>query len=130
APSVAGPFENTDALRRSLLLRGLPVDALERLLATAQRKSYRRGEVLFRQGEPAFGLDLIVAGRLKRVLLRETGEEAILSVLGPGDLAGEISLLDGEPRSATIVALEPVETVILSRADFLDLLQRSPEMLK
>ncbi len=115
-----------EALARSPLLSNLPADALNRLVAVARRRTYRRGEVVFHQGDPGHALYLITEGRLKVVLPAETGEEAILNVLGPGDVLGELALLDAEPRSATIVALEPVELVILAREDFLELLRRSP----
>jgi CRP/FNR family transcriptional regulator/CRP/FNR family cyclic AMP-dependent transcriptional regulator len=100
------------------------------LLALTRRRRYGRGDVLFHQGDPGHGLHLVIAGHLKVVLLRETGEEVVLSILGPGDVAGEMALLDSAPRSATVVALEDVETATLSRADFLGLLRRSPETVQ
>ena len=52
------------------------------------------------------------------MLPSETGDEAVLKIIGPGEIFGEMALLDGSPRSATVVTLEPVETATLSRADF------------
>jgi CRP/FNR family transcriptional regulator/CRP/FNR family cyclic AMP-dependent transcriptional regulator len=112
------------------LLRALPREELGPLLALTRRRRYRRGDVLFHQGDPGHGLYLVIAGHLKVVLLRETGEELILSILGPGDVVGEMALLDSAPRSATVVALEAVETATLSRGDFLGLLRRSPETVQ
>src|SRR5207248_7876951 len=89
-------------------------------------RAYRRGEVVFHQGDPGEALHVVRQGRVKIVLLSESGEEAVLGLLGPGDVFGEMALLDGGPRSATIVALEPVETATLRRDDLLRLLRRSP----
>lgn len=94
---------NVEALRRSAVLGGLPEAELAQL---------------------------VLAGQLKAVLPSEGGEEAVLSVMGSGETFGEIALLDGGPRSATIVALEPVQTATLGRADFLNLLRRSPAALE
>jgi CRP/FNR family transcriptional regulator/CRP/FNR family cyclic AMP-dependent transcriptional regulator len=124
------PSLRLEVLQRAALLRGLPAEELEPLLALTRRRRYRRGDVLFHQGDPGHGLHFVIAGHLKVVQLRETGEELILSILGPGDIAGEMALLDGAPRSATVVALEEVETATLGRADFLDLLRRSPETVR
>ncbi len=120
------PPPDADTLARSVVLRGLPPAELEALRPKLRRRLYKRGETVMRQGDPGHALYVITAGRLKVVLPAETGEEAILNVLGPGDILGELALLDAEPRSATIVALEPVEAVTLAREDFLELLRRSP----
>jgi CRP/FNR family cyclic AMP-dependent transcriptional regulator len=124
------PSVRLEVLQRASLLRGLPCEELEPLLTLTRRRRYRRGDVLFHQGDPGHGLHFVITGHLKVVHLRETGEELILSILGPGDVAGEMSLLDGAPRSATVTALEDVETATLSRADFLGLLRRSPETVQ
>ena len=98
----------------------------ELLQGRLRRRTFRRGEVVFHRGDPGDTLHVVRRGRLKIATLTESGEEAILTVLGPDDLFGEITLLDGGPRSATVVALEEVETATLSRRDFLDLLRSSP----
>ena len=95
------------------------------LEAALRRRTYRRGEVVFHRGDPGDTLHVVRRGRLKIVAPTESGAEGVLTVLGPGDLFGEITLLDGGPRSATVVALEEVETATLSRRDFLELLRRS-----
>jgi CRP/FNR family transcriptional regulator/CRP/FNR family cyclic AMP-dependent transcriptional regulator len=113
-------------LRDSWVLRALPPAELEQLARQMRPRSYRRGEVIVHQGDPADSLHVIVQGHVKVVLFTETGEEALLSILGQGELFGELALLDSSPRSATIVALEPVETAVLTRTEFLALLRRSP----
>jgi CRP/FNR family transcriptional regulator/CRP/FNR family cyclic AMP-dependent transcriptional regulator len=108
------------------MLDELPPEEREPLAAVLRRRTYRRGEVVFHLGDPGQTLHFVRRGRLKIVIPGESGEEAVLTVVGPGDMFGEITLLDGGPRSATVTALEEVETATLSRSDFLELLHRSP----
>ncbi len=99
---------------------------LERL---ARRRAYAEGEVIVSEAEPGDALYVLLRGRVKVVLYGESGREVILSIFKePGDFFGEMSLLDDEPRSATVVALEPSTLVVLSRADFRAHLARHPRV--
>jgi CRP/FNR family cyclic AMP-dependent transcriptional regulator len=117
----------TEVFTRSPLLANLPSDVLARLAGSARRRTYRRGEVIFHQGDPGDALHFITAGRVKVVLDAETGEEAVIAILGPGECFGELALIDGEPRSATVETLEPVQTVSLARADFMGFIRDNPQ---
>jgi len=101
---------------------GLDPAALERLAATMRSRRFRRGEVIFHIGDPGDALFVIVSGEVKISLPSETGDEAILATLRPGDVFGELALLDGAPRSASASALMPTETVILPRDRFRELI--------
>lgn len=101
---------------------GLEPDALERLAATMRARRFRRGEVIFHIGDPGDALFVIVTGEVKISLPSETGDEAILATLRPGDVFGELALLDGAPRSASASALTPTETVVLPRDRFRELI--------
>lgn len=116
----------TEVFTRSPLLANLPPDALSRLAGSARRRCYRRGEVIFHQGDPGDSLHFLTDGRVKVVLDAETGEEAVIAILSPGDCFGELALIDGEPRSATVMTLEAVQTVSLSRADFMTFIRDNP----
>jgi CRP-like cAMP-binding protein len=116
----------TEVFTRSPLLANLPSEALARLAGSARRRSYRRGEVIFHQGDPGDALHFITSGRVKVVLDAETGEEAVIAILGPGDSFGELALIDGEPRSATVETLEPVQTLSLSRPEFMAFIRDNP----
>jgi CRP-like cAMP-binding protein len=94
---------------------GLEPAALDRLAAGMRSRRFRRGEVIFHIGDPGDALFVIVSGEVKISLPSETGDEAILATLRPGDVFGELALLDGAPRSASASALSPTETVILPR---------------
>jgi CRP/FNR family cyclic AMP-dependent transcriptional regulator len=91
---------------------GLDPDALERLAASMRSRRFRRGEVIFHIGDPGDALFAIISGEVKITLPAETGEEAILATLRPGDVFGELALLDGAPRSASATALTPTEAVV------------------
>jgi CRP/FNR family transcriptional regulator/CRP/FNR family cyclic AMP-dependent transcriptional regulator len=117
---------DVDVLSRSLVLRALPRPELQQLAAAMRPRLYRRGEVVFHQDDPGQTLHLVCRGHLKIVRCSQAGAEAVLAIVGPSDLFGEMALLDGGPRSATVVALEPVETATLHRTDLLELLRRSP----
>jgi CRP/FNR family cyclic AMP-dependent transcriptional regulator len=102
----------------------LEADDLRALATSCRSRTFERGEVLFHEGDPSTGLYILRSGRVKIVLVDASGEETVLHVEGPGDCLGELSLVDGEPRSATAVALERVDALALHRQDFLDLLDR------
>ena len=80
---------------------------LHRLTEELRGRRYRKGETIFVTGDPGTSLCVIETGRVKLVLASVDGREVILDLLGPGDVFGELALLDGEPRSADAVAVEP-----------------------
>lgn len=107
------------ALRAMPLLAGYDDAALAQVAAGARLRRFRRGEVIFHRGDVGAALFIVEAGRVKIVVPTESGEEALLTVMRPGDFFGELALLDGAPRSATAVALEPVSLWSLHLADLL-----------
>jgi CRP-like cAMP-binding protein len=115
-----------EALGRIQLFSGLaPVD-LAHLADGLRTRRFRRGEVLFHQGDPGDSLFIVSTGTVKIVLPSEEGDEAILTTIGPGAFFGELALLDDAPRSATAVAMEPTETFVLRRDAFRALIDGSP----
>jgi len=114
------------ALTAMPFFAGLDAAALDRVAGGTRLRRFRRGEVIFHVGDPGDALFLISSGSVKITLPSETGEEAILATLLPGEVFGELSLLDGAPRSATAVALEPTETMVLLRDRFRQLLATEP----
>lgn len=122
----AGPDLVTDALRGSALFRRLGEAALGRLADQMVRHRYRRGEVIFHEGDPGESLHLIAEGRVKIGRISPDGDEVIVAVLGAGDAFGELVLLDGAPRSAKATALEATETLSLARSVFVRLVDDDP----
>jgi CRP/FNR family cyclic AMP-dependent transcriptional regulator len=114
------------ALSRVPLFSGLDDRALIALASTARTRRFRRGEVIFRQGDPGDGMHVIVTGRVKISSTSDDGAEAILATLPAGDFFGTLALLDGAPRSAAATALGTTETLTLPRDPFLALLDAEP----
>ncbi len=109
--------------RRSPLFAGFGPSELESLEKCLVRRQYAGGQVLFHIGDEGGSLHIIESGRVKIALPSYSGEELILTVLGAGELLGELSLFDGKPRSATAQALEKTETLCLQRKDLLALMR-------
>lgn len=103
-------------------------DELEKLLVICKEKSYPKDSVIFQKEDPGNFFFLICSGRVKVIIETEEGKEGILAILYPTEFFGEMSLLDGEPRSATVVALEETKVVIIERNEFLNLLYKHPEL--
>lgn len=112
-------------LTDSVLLRGIPEQELLKIESFIRLVTYRRGKVIFRKGDPGRGMMMVVSGRVK-ITSPNGPNEAFFGVMGPGDIFGEIALLDGGPRTADAVALEETELLVLDRRDFLPLVQRHP----
>jgi len=82
------------------------------------------------EGDPADGLYVVVSGRIKVLLSDNDGKEVVLTVESAGACFGEIALLDEEPRSASVAALENTELLIIYRDQFMDLLDNHPEFVR
>jgi CRP/FNR family transcriptional regulator, cyclic AMP receptor protein len=89
-------------------------------------RRFARGQALLHQGQIPDRVLLLRSGRVKVYSTTASGKDVVLAVRGPGELVGELSALDEEPRSASIVAVEPVEAVVLSLADFRGFLIEHP----
>lgn len=100
----------------------------ERVFARAHAKTFARGEAIFAKGDPGQSLLAVASGTVKVGVLSPEGREIVLNLLGEGQVLGEISLLDGRPRSADAAALTACELLILDRRDFLPLLREAPEL--
>lgn len=107
------------------------LDALEPPAHTALReratlRRVPRGGALFHEQTVPSSVAVLVAGRVKLTRVTAEGRDVLLAIRGPGELLGEQSAIDGAPRSATAVALEPVEALTLSASDFLAFVSRTP----
>jgi CRP/FNR family cyclic AMP-dependent transcriptional regulator len=90
------------------------------------RKKYKKGNIVVLEKEMGAALFVIISGKVKIVRTDEDGREVILSIFGPGEFFGEMSLLDGLARSASVVALAKAELFMIHRRDFLKLLTEHP----
>ncbi|HEU0242765.1 MAG TPA: Crp/Fnr family transcriptional regulator [Candidatus Limnocylindrales bacterium] len=118
-----------EALERCVLFQHVDVQGLDACLACLRLRRFKREETVFHQGDPGDALYIVVSGSVKVVLpAPDTGEGAILATLGRGQFFGELAMLDGQPHSADVVALEPTETLVLGRADFERLFESEPSI--
>jgi CRP/FNR family transcriptional regulator, cyclic AMP receptor protein len=115
-------------LQRNYLFRGLSDVALERIASLASRRSYKKGAVIFAQGERGDALFGVVAGRVRISASGAGGQEVFLNIMEPGDTFGEIAVMDGRPRTAAATALDHATVIIVKRFDFLQLLEREPQL--
>lgn len=117
-----------DVLRHVPLFASLPDPELQAFAPLMRERRVPKGGVILMQGDPGDALYLIGAGQVKVVLIGEDGREVILSVLGPGSFFGDMSLLDDEPRSAHVFAMEDSLLLQLRREDFQARLRSSPDV--
>ena len=127
-PRMVDTSSMTDALAAVPLFAGLDAAGLADLARGMRVRRFRRGETVFHVGDPGDALFIVMAGSIKITLPADTGDEAILATLRSGDFFGELALLDGAPRSATAVAIEPTETYVLSRDGFRELIASQAQM--
>jgi CRP-like cAMP-binding protein len=117
------------ALLRSIaLFQGLSDRELDMLLALTTTKKLKKRAFLFRKGEPGNALFALMEGRLKATGEGRDGKEVVFSFMDPGEVIGEIALLDQEPRSATVQAVEDAALLTLHRRDLLPFLDRNPKV--
>lgn len=112
-----------DDLRRIGLFGGLDDESLEDLAASLPEREPAPGELIFREGEPGRELYVVLSGELEVQKRAPRGTDVRLAMLGPGDWFGEMSVLDVQPRSATVRALAPSRLLVM-RAQDLDALYR------
>lgn len=116
------------------LLKSLPLfselgdDELVEIWKLVQIRSYKKSNIILFEEDPGDSLFIIKEGKVKITRLSEEGKEVILSILGEGEFFGEMSLLDGESRSANVIALADSEVFILKREDFLNILTDNPQI--
>jgi CRP-like cAMP-binding protein len=108
------------------VLAGLAPSERKEFVAAARRRTFRRGEIIFHEGDPADTVHLLTEGRVAVRVTTPLGDVAILTVLGPGQVFGELALLADTARTATIVALQRCETLALHRDEFQRLRAASP----
>ncbi len=119
--------EKRALLLKHFLFKDLRHAELDRIARFARVESVDGGRVLFRKGDPARSLIGIMAGKIA-ITAELDGQQAILNVLGTGELFGEIALLDGKDRTATANVLEDSDLLVVERRDFLALVKRDPEL--
>ena len=116
-----------EVLAGTELFKGLPRDVAERLGQIAQRRELLRGDVVFSQGQLSASMYVILRGKLRVSRPADPGKENLLTLLGPGDLLGELTLFDPAPRKATATAITDVSLAEFTASEMKEWLATEPE---
>jgi len=131
AGGEGGPVRYVD--RRQIFaehefFRGVSPAVIEELASRSRVEHFPRGKTIFAKGSPGRALMAVLAGSVKICSVSRGGREAVLNVIGPGTVFGEIAVLDGGPRTADAVAGAACEVLVLDRRDFLPILGANPAL--
>jgi CRP-like cAMP-binding protein len=117
-----------DALGRVWVFQGLTEEELAHLSRLARTRQYKARETIVEKGDAATEFFVLLSGRAKVAMAGVDGSDAAVNVMGPGEVFGEIAILDGQPRSATVTTLEECEMATVDKQAFNDLLASSPSI--
>jgi CRP-like cAMP-binding protein len=123
------PEEVPTVLAATRLFGGLDPAALTSLGERAVERSYKKGQLIVYQGDRGDSVFVVRAGLVKVMVSSEEGEEMVLVTLRPYDTFGELSLVDGGPRSASAEAVEATRVLVITRAVLLELLEQHPSLM-
>lgn len=127
--SIPGaPSDAQEFLSSLPLFAELEAEQLDQIALRVQRRTFALGVTLFHQDMPGTTLYLIETGSVRVISIGRTGQELTLNVLGPGEIFGELSILDGHQRSATAITLAPTVVWLLSQVDLRDFMSKYPAM--
>lgn len=115
-------------LDRHFLLRQLEPAALDRMLQMVAERSFKHNQVVFQKGDPGTSMMAVARGRVKISAYSEDGKEIILNIVEPGQIFGEIALLDGKERTADATAMGPTTLLVLDRREFVPFLESNPKI--
>jgi CRP/FNR family cyclic AMP-dependent transcriptional regulator len=104
----------------------LPDEVLRHIAASGVVRTFSKGTILIAEGDVGDSLYILLSGRVKVYASNAAGREVVINFHGPGEYVGEMSL-DGEPRSASVITLEPTTCAIVNRAQFRDFLAQYPD---
>src|SRR5690242_19707704 len=133
---MSAPPKRAAVGERSMAVKAVPFFTqlndreLDVVRAVATEKSYPKNAVVLTEGEMGDSLYMIQSGKVKVFIGDEEGREIILKILGPGDFFGEMSMIDKQPRSASVTTIEPSMFLVLAHAGFERCVEHSPRIAK
>lgn len=113
-------------LRQHPIFRELEPDALDQLCRYAKPTSLKRGATIFSKGDPGSSLYAVISGTVKISVSSPDGRNAILNLIGPGEIFGEVAVLDGGERTADATASTNCEILVIDRREFLPFVKQQP----
>ena len=117
------------ALLACPLFHAMQPDEIEAMLHRAVERRVRRGQVIVQKGDEGTSMMAVLHGRVRISAMSAEGKELTLNVINAGDVFGELSLLDGKPRSADAIAIEDTLLLVLERRVFLPFLKARPDLM-
>ncbi|MGW4096507.1 MULTISPECIES: cAMP-activated global transcriptional regulator CRP [unclassified Mycobacterium] len=117
-----------EVLARAGIFQGVSPDAVAALVQHLEPVTFRRGEVVFAEGEPGDTLYIITAGKVKIGRKSVDGRDSLITLMGPSDMFGELAIFDPGPRTSTVTALTEVKTVVMSRSVLRSWIADRPEI--
>jgi CRP-like cAMP-binding protein len=121
--------DDASLLQHTALFGTMAPEALDRIAEKATRRTYGRGEVIFREEDSGDSLCVVITGLVKVYRTSPDGDEMVLVTLGPSSVFGELPMVDGGLRSASAAAVEATTVLTLTRAALMDALRDSPELV-
>jgi len=115
-------------LRKHPIFANLEPEAFEQLCRYAKHSTLKRGATLFSKGDPGNSLYAVISGTVKMSISSPDGRNAILNIVGPGEIFGEIALLDGQPRSTDAIANSNCELFVIDRREFIPFVKEQPAL--
>jgi CRP/FNR family cyclic AMP-dependent transcriptional regulator len=115
-------------LRKHPIFADLEPEAFEQLCRYAKHSTLKRGATLFSKGDPGHSLYAVISGTVKMSISSPDGRNAILNIVGPGEIFGEIALLDGQPRSTDAIANSNCELFVIDRREFIPFVKEQPAL--
>ena len=117
-----------DILKKVPIFSGISSKDMEKIVAVTHQKKYRKDNMILIEEEAGQTMFILMSGQVKVSRISEDGREVILAVMGEGDFFGELSLLDGQSRSANVTVIKDSEMLLINRDDFLNLLNEFPQI--
>lgn len=115
-------------LRKHPIFADLEADAFDQLCRYARHTTLKRGSTLFSKGDPGNSLYAVISGTVKMSVSSPDGRNAILNIIGPGEIFGEMALLTGHARSADAIANSSCELFIIDRREFIPFVKSQPTL--
>ncbi len=126
-PPITSP-EKLKLLANVGLFSDFSTKQLEAVSLVARKKTLQRREELFHKGDHSEEVYVIASGKLKVLTTSAEGDDVVFSILGPGEVFGEVALLGASPRTATVSAIEDCQLLVINRRDFMSFLRTNPEV--
>jgi len=122
------PSGKLSVLRQHQFFCDLEPEALDQLCRYAKHVTLKRGATLFSKGDPGNSLFAVISGTVKMSISSPEGRNAILNLIGPGEVFGEMAVLSGQARSADATANSNCEMFVIDRRDFLPFVRNHPAL--